>query len=207
MAVRARGAGISGRRQRAGGPRGVGRGLRRGALDPPGRDRPRRPDAGAQRGAQQPLLLARARRLQRPRARRAAQPVRRPRGQAERHVTIAELGPNPLAQGLERLPVAPTNVVIFGATGDLARRKLLPAIYNLAHEGALPGLFNLIGVSRGEMTHEAYRELAAESIRRFSRTPPDESVLTGLLSELRYVSGSFDGADTYETLAATLDEL
>ena len=42
-------------------------------------------------------------------------------------MTVTDLGPNPLAQGLERLPVAPTNLVIFGATGDLARRKLLPA--------------------------------------------------------------------------------
>ena len=45
---------------------------------------------------------------------------------------------NPLIGGLERLPVRPTALVIFGATGDLARRKLLPALYNLAHEGALP---------------------------------------------------------------------
>jgi len=122
-------------------------------------------------------------------------------------VTLADIGPNPLAEGLERLPVAPTNLVIFGATGDLARRKLLPAIYNLAHEGALPGLFNLIGVSRGELTHEAYREVAAESIRRFSRTPPDESVLTSLLSELRYVSGGFGDGDTYATLSGALAEL
>ena len=53
--------------------------------------------------------------------------------------------PNPLTEGLERDPVAATSVVIFGATGDFARRKLLPAIYNLAHEGTLPGRFNLIG--------------------------------------------------------------
>ena len=45
---------------------------------------------------------------------------------------------NPLIEGLERLPVRPTALVIFGATGDLAHRKLLPALYNLAHEGALP---------------------------------------------------------------------
>jgi glucose-6-phosphate 1-dehydrogenase len=123
-------------------------------------------------------------------------------------VTVAaDLGPNPLARGLERLPVAPTNLVIFGASGDLARRKLLPAIYNLAHEGSLPGRFNLIGVSRGEMTHEEYREMAAESIRRFSRTPPDDSVLNGLLAELRYVSGTFDAADTYTNVAAALEEL
>jgi len=54
---------------------------------------------------------------------------------------------NPLTAGLERQPVAPTTLVIFGATGDLARRKLLPALYNLAHEGALPERFHLIGVS------------------------------------------------------------
>jgi glucose-6-phosphate 1-dehydrogenase len=119
----------------------------------------------------------------------------------------AELGPNPLAQGLERLPVAPTNVVIFGATGDLAKRKLLPAIYNLAHEGALPGLFNLIGVARSEHSNEDYRQIAADSIRRFSRTPPDDNVLNGLLSELRYVSGSFDDPKTYEAITAALGEL
>ena len=45
---------------------------------------------------------------------------------------------NPLAEGLERMPVHPTTLTIFGATGDLAKRKLLPALYNLAHEGALP---------------------------------------------------------------------
>jgi len=122
-------------------------------------------------------------------------------------VTLAETGPNPLSAGLERLPVAPTNLVIFGATGDLAKRKLLPAIYNLAHEGALPGQFNLIGVSRGELSNDAYREMAAESIRAFSRTPPDESVLSGLLDELRYVAGAFDDDATYVALGAALAEL
>jgi glucose-6-phosphate 1-dehydrogenase len=122
-------------------------------------------------------------------------------------VTSTETEPNPLAAGLERLPVAPTNLVIFGATGDLAKRKLLPAIYNLAHEGALPGQFNLIGVSRGELANDAYREMAAESIRAFSRTPPDESVLSGLLAELRYVSGAFDEPATYDALGAALAEL
>jgi glucose-6-phosphate 1-dehydrogenase len=122
-------------------------------------------------------------------------------------VTVAGAAPNPLAQGLERLPVAPTNLVIFGASGDLARRKLLPAIYNLAHEGALPERFNLIGVSRGELSNEAYRESAAEAIRSFSRTPPDEAVLAGLLDELRYVSGSFDDAHAYEAITRSLEEL
>ena len=114
---------------------------------------------------------------------------------------------NPLAEGLERLPVRPTNLVIFGATGDLARRKLLPAVYNLAHEGALPERFNLIGVSRGEMSHDEYRETAADSIRAFSRTAPDNDVLEGLLSELRYIELAFDDTPGYAQLRAALEEL
>ena len=73
---------------------------------------------------------------------------------------------NPLVLGLERQPVAPTALVIFGATGDLARRKLLPALYNLAHEGALPERFHLVGVSRKEKEHEDYREECEQAIRR-----------------------------------------
>ena len=67
---------------------------------------------------------------------------------------------NPLVAGLERLPVHPTALVIFGATGDLAQRKLLPALYNLAHEGALPERFALVGNARSEMTDEEFRQLA-----------------------------------------------
>jgi glucose-6-phosphate 1-dehydrogenase len=114
---------------------------------------------------------------------------------------------NPLSEGLERLPVAPTTLVIFGGTGDLAKRKLLPAIYNLAHEGALPERFNLVGVSRSEMPHDDYRAMAIEAIRAFSRTRPDEAVLEKLLDEIRYIPGTFDDPAVYETLAATLDEL
>ena len=109
---------------------------------------------------------------------------------------------NPLVEGLERLPVHPTTLVIFGGTGDLAKRKLLPAIYNLAHEGALPERFNLIGVSRGEMTDEEYRDLARESITKFSRRKPDDQVLGSVVSRVRYVSGTFDDPAVYEQLAA-----
>src|SRR5947208_10635378 len=87
---------------------------------------------------------------------------------------------NPLVEGLERLPVHPTSLVIFGATGDLAKRKLLPAIYNLAHDGALPERFDLVGISRGQMSDEQFREMAARAVREFSRRPPDEHVLNAL---------------------------
>src|SRR5918911_4471215 len=114
---------------------------------------------------------------------------------------------NPLVQGLERLPVHPTTLVIFGATGDLAKRKLLPAIYNLAHEGALPERFNLIGISRGDQADEEFQSMARESIEQFSRRPPDDQVLSSLVGRMRYVAGSFDEEDMYERLGSALTEL
>src|SRR5919197_1790844 len=116
---------------------------------------------------------------------------------------------NPLVEGLERLPVHPTTLVIFGGTGDLAKRKLLPAIYNLAHEGALPERFNLIGVSRSDIPHDDYRDMARDSIKQFSRREPDEQVLDRLLERMRYVPGTFDDDNVYEQLekqAAEFDE-
>jgi len=117
-----------------------------------------------------------------------------------------EQGENPLVVGLERLPVAPTTLVIFGATGDLARRKLLPALYNLAHEGALPERFHLVGVSRKEKQHDDYRAECEEAIRRFSRRTPDPDVLKGLLENVKYVPGTFDDDSVYATLSGILDD-
>ncbi len=113
---------------------------------------------------------------------------------------------NPLVEGLERLPVAPTTLVIFGATGDLARRKLLPALYNLAHEGALPERFHLVGVARKEKEHEDYRTECERAIREFSRRTPDEDVLKGLLDHVKYVPGTFDDRAVYTQLQKVLDE-
>jgi glucose-6-phosphate 1-dehydrogenase len=116
-------------------------------------------------------------------------------------------GDNPLVEGLERLPVHPTTLVIFGATGDLARRKLLPAIYNLAHDGGLPGPFNLVASSRREMSDDAFRTEAAASIRRFSRRQPDAAVLDRLLGRVRYVGGGFDEPALYERIGAACARL
>jgi glucose-6-phosphate 1-dehydrogenase len=120
-------------------------------------------------------------------------------------VTTTTLAPNPLAEGLERLPVHPTTLVIFGATGDLARRKLLPALYNLAHEGALPERFHLVGTSRGELSDEDFRAQAADAVRAHSRREPDPAVLEHLFADARYVAGSFDGDEVYARLGGVLD--
>jgi glucose-6-phosphate 1-dehydrogenase len=115
---------------------------------------------------------------------------------------LAELE-NPLVEGLERTPVHPTTLVIFGATGDLAHRKLLPAIYNLAHEGALPERFNLLGIARTEHPDDEFRAIARESIERFSRRRPDPAVLDSLLERISYLPGSFDDHGVYDRLAKT----
>jgi glucose-6-phosphate 1-dehydrogenase len=114
---------------------------------------------------------------------------------------------NPLVEGLERAPVHPTTLVIFGATGDLSHRKLLPAIYNLAHEGALPERFNLIGTARSQHSDDDFRDIARESIRKFSRRPPDDQLLSSLVGRMRYVGGSFDDAAAYDTIDKIAGEL
>jgi glucose-6-phosphate 1-dehydrogenase len=111
---------------------------------------------------------------------------------------------NQLVEGLERLPVHPTALTVFGATGDLAHRKLLPALYNLAHEGALPERFELIGVARRDKEDEDFREASKKSIEQYSRRKPDPDVLDGLLSNIRYVSGQFDDDNVYTELERTL---
>jgi glucose-6-phosphate 1-dehydrogenase len=111
---------------------------------------------------------------------------------------------NPLVEGLERLPADPTALCIFGATGDLARRKLMPALYNLAHDGSLPERFLLIGVARGDLSDEEFRAQAADAIRAYSRRTPDPDVLRALLEGARFVPGSFDDDALYDALASTL---
>jgi glucose-6-phosphate 1-dehydrogenase len=118
-----------------------------------------------------------------------------------------QVGANPLVEGLERLPVAPTTMVIFGASGDLAARKLLPALYNLAHEGALPERFNLIGAARRDQSTDQFREVARESVGNYSRRKPDEQVLDMLLERMYYVSVPFDDGDAYAELGRKIEEL
>src|SRR4051794_24296715 len=98
------------------------------------------------------------------------------------------------------LATHPTNLAIFGATGDLANRKLLPALYNLAHEGALPERFNLVGISRSEMSDDEFRAMATEAVKKYSRREPDEAVLTRLFENAKYVPGTFDRSELYAGL-------
>jgi glucose-6-phosphate 1-dehydrogenase len=97
--------------------------------------------------------------------------------------------------------------VIFGASGDLTRRKILPALYNLAREGLLPERFAVVGYARTEWDTEAFREHARRAVEEFSRTPLDEEVWKPLSEGLSYVSGPFDDAGCFAPLRQHLEDL
>jgi len=116
---------------------------------------------------------------------------------------------NPLRHGLRvEIPPEPCAVVVFGASGDLAHRKLLPALYNLAVGAHLPGAFGVVGVSKSEYSDTQYQTDMREAVGKFSRTKPiDDEVWRDFAAGLRYVSGSFEDDATFERLQGTLAEL
>jgi glucose-6-phosphate 1-dehydrogenase len=116
---------------------------------------------------------------------------------------------NPLRPGLraESAP-EPCAVVVFGASGDLAHRKLLPALYNLAAAAHLPASFGLVGVSKSEYSHGDYQKEMREAVGKFSRTKPiDDEVWTDFAAGLRYCAGSFEDPSTFARLKTQLEEL
>ncbi|HMM42148.1 MAG TPA: glucose-6-phosphate dehydrogenase [Thermomicrobiales bacterium] len=116
---------------------------------------------------------------------------------------------NPLRDGLltERMP-APCIMVIFGASGDLTERKLIPALYNLALERLLPVGFTVVGFARHDEDDDSFRKKMRESVDEFSRrTPVDEAVWESFSQGLFYVRGDFTQADAYDGLASRLTEL
>jgi len=121
--------------------------------------------------------------------------------------TTAPPQPNPLRDDLRmnRVP-GPCAVVIFGATGDLAGRKLVPAFYNLHLRRLLPAGFALVGVGRAECSDAAFRDTMRAHCEEFSRTPVTESDWAGFAPLLTYVTGTFDDAGTYKRLQAALDK-
>ncbi len=116
---------------------------------------------------------------------------------------------NPLRRGLidERTSDA-CSVVIFGASGDLTRRKLMPALYNLAVSRSLPGGFAVVGVARRQKKDDDFRGEMKKAVAQYSRRKPiDPSVWTDFERRVSYVSGSFEDPNTYTQLKAHLDAL
>ena len=97
-------------------------------------------------------------------------------------------------------PAGPCCLVIFGASGDLTHRLLVPALYNLAAGGLLPDAFAIIGVARREMSNDAFRSDLAQALRRFAIRSIDERTTGRLLARATYVNGDADDPSTYERL-------
>lgn len=118
-------------------------------------------------------------------------------------------GHNPLRDPRDRRlsrVAGPSSLVLFGVTGDLARKKLMPAVYDLANRGLLPPSFALVGFDRRVWKDEDFASEVKASVEAYSRTPFDEAVWNQLSEGIRFVRGEFDDDAAFERLAATLDE-
>ncbi|MGJ9412466.1 glucose-6-phosphate dehydrogenase [Aeromicrobium sp. CF4.19] len=117
---------------------------------------------------------------------------------------------NPLRDPRDRrLPriAGPCSIVLFGVTGDLARKKLIPAIYDLANRGLLPPGFGLVGFARQDIPADEFPELIREAAKAGARTPWRDTVWNQLAAGVRFVPGEFDDDAAWERLAATMQEL
>ena len=119
-------------------------------------------------------------------------------------------GTNPLRDPRDRrLPqiAGPCSVVIFGITGDLSRRRLLPAIYDLANRGLLPPGFALVGFAR-QHTHQGdFVKYVHDAAKAGARTPWRENTWKQMAAGLRFVEGAFDKDDSWERLVAKLQQI
>lgn len=116
---------------------------------------------------------------------------------------------NPLQDGARASKIAePCVMVIFGATGDLTGRKLLPALYNLNREGQLPAHFACVGFARRPKTNTVFRDEMRRAVNEFSRTKPVEEQLWNSFSEhIFYHQSEFNDDAGYEQLKNLLDDL
>ena len=115
--------------------------------------------------------------------------------------------PNPLREGIRLERTAePCAVVIFGASGDLTKRKLVPALYHLAQNRLLPAEVAVVGVARRETSDEDFRANMRDSVVEFSGGEPlDEAVWESFAKGLYYVSGEFGNEETYRKLGEKLE--
>jgi glucose-6-phosphate 1-dehydrogenase len=113
-----------------------------------------------------------------------------------------------LTEGLAP-PVAtqPVTIVIFGGAGDLAHRKLLPALYNLYVDGLLPPRFAIVGVGRKETPDPDYRQFAADGVKKFSRRPPDPESWRHFAESVYFAPADLEDVASFAPLGARLDTI
>ncbi|HRN28671.1 MAG TPA: glucose-6-phosphate dehydrogenase [Terrimesophilobacter sp.] len=113
---------------------------------------------------------------------------------------------SPLDRRLNRI-AGPSALIIFGVTGDLARKKLLPAVYDLANRGLLPPGFAVVGFARRQWAHEDFAATVHDAVREHARTTFDEDVWKQLAKGIRFVEGEFSDDHAFGTLKDVLAEL
>ncbi|QGK69733.1 glucose-6-phosphate dehydrogenase [Allosaccharopolyspora coralli] len=117
---------------------------------------------------------------------------------------------NPLRDPRDkRLPriAGPSGLTIFGVTGDLSRKKLMPAIYDLANRGLLPPGFALTGFARRDWANQDFMQVVYDAVKENARTPFHQTVWDRLAEGIRFVPGSFDDPEAFDQLAETIKEL
>src|SRR5713101_6362803 len=115
---------------------------------------------------------------------------------------------NPLREGLSTRGVPqPCSVVIFGATGDLTHRKLVPALYNLAADGELPPAVTVVGFARRQKSDDEFRHEMEESTRKFSRQSVRDEIWKTFAQSIFYHQSDFGDESGYKTLATKLDKI
>jgi glucose-6-phosphate 1-dehydrogenase len=117
-------------------------------------------------------------------------------------------GANPLEDGLRIEPTpGATTLVIFGASGDLTRRKLLPALHHLSRGERLPARFSVVGVARTPLGDEGFRQQLRDSLREFAGVEGEDEVGASLGARMYYLHGELDDPALYQRLRQRLDEI
>ena len=134
--------------------------------------------------------------------------------EAAAQAAVPHVGPpgwhNPLRDKRDkRMPriAGPCGVVIFGVTGDLFRKKLMPAIYDLANRGLLPPSFALVGFARRDWADEDFAKIVYDAVKAHARTPFRQEVWDRLVEGFRFIQGSFDDDASFLRLAEALNKL
>ena len=104
-------------------------------------------------------------------------------------------------------PVEPTTLIIFGGSGDLAKRRLIPALYNLLLDGLMPSNYVVLGLGRKPMTDEAFRATVRDGVVKHSRQALRDETWTAFANHLFYMAGENDDPNTYVRLKARAEEL
>ena len=117
---------------------------------------------------------------------------------------------NPLRDNHDRRMhkiAGPSGLIMFGVTGDLSRKKLMPAVYDLANRGLLPPAFSLVGFARRDWSTQDFEKVVYEAVKANARTPWSDEVWSQLVKGIRFVAGRHDDPEAFQRLKNTVDEL